>query len=114
MAQAKGLLFEANEWFKDANKINEKLFDAYSLRGNLHQQKEEWFPAQKAFEKILEIDRTVCYISYFSLIFSKDTYALLSMGNIYYKARKEKKEKEEKYLKLAHDFYWKVLQTDPR
>jgi hypothetical protein len=43
-----------------------------------------------------------------------DNYSLVALGNIYYQAKFEKKEKEERYLKLALEFYWKVLQRDPK
>jgi len=52
-----------------------------------------------AFEKILENDQC-------------DLYSLLALGNIYYAAKFDKKEKEERFLKLAMSFYWKALQLD--
>ncbi len=39
---------------------------------------------------------------------------MLALGNLYYNAKFEKKEKEERYLKLALEFYLKVLQRDPK
>lgn len=51
-----------------------------ALLGNLHLQKGKLADAQKRFEKILETDR-------------HDLYALLSLGNIYYLAKFEKKDK---------------------
>jgi len=100
MAKARGQIFEANEWFKDTFMVNDKQAEAWTLIGNLHMAKEEWLLAQKKFEQILEYDRD-------------DTYALLSMGNIYYEAKFEKKEKAKHYLDLAMKFYWRVLQLDP-
>lgn len=80
MAKARGLIYEASEWFKDTFIVNDKQPEAWSLIGNLHMSKEEWLPAQKKFEQILEHDRN-------------DSYSLLSMGNIYYAAKFEKKDK---------------------
>ena len=61
----------------------------------------QWSLAQSAFERILEQH-------------PKDPYALLSLGNLYYAAKFENKEKDAKYTKLAQDFFWKALQIDPK
>jgi RNA polymerase-associated protein CTR9 len=66
----------------------------------MHLTKEEWQPAQKKFERILEKDKS-------------DAYSLLALGNIYYHAKFHNPEKEQKYLKLAYDFFWKVLTKSP-
>ena len=80
MARASGQIYEASVWFKDVFTVNDKNLDAWCLLGNLHLQKEEWLPAQKTFERIIEQSRT-------------DPYAHLSLGNIYYAAKFEKKER---------------------
>lgn len=81
----------------------------------MHLTKEEWQPGQKIFERILEKDKS-------------DPYSLLALGNIYYNAKFHNPDKvylvassevlltfykEAKYLKLAYDFYWKVLTKNP-
>lgn len=43
-----------------------------------------------------------------------DHYALLALGNIFYAAKFEKKDKEDKYMKLAMDYYWRVMKDDPQ
>lgn len=81
----------------------------------MHLSKEEWQQAQKKFEKIMEKDRN-------------DAYSSLSLGNvcqlgsgetnwqfsqIYYNAKFQTAEKEARYIKLANDFYWRVLNRNP-
>lgn len=80
MAQTRGQIYEASVWIKDAFTSNPKLPEAWALLGNLHLQKDDLLNAQKKFEKILESDR-------------HDVYALLSLGNIYYNAKFDKKDK---------------------
>jgi lipoprotein NlpI len=65
--------------------INESHPEAWCLLGNLHLQKEEWQPGQKKFEHILKIA-------------SSDPYVLLSLGNIFYAAKFDKKDRAEKYF----------------
>eukprot|EP00027_Filamoeba_sp_ATCC50430_P019560 CAMPEP_0168540906 /NCGR_PEP_ID=MMETSP0413-20121227/529_1 /TAXON_ID=136452 /ORGANISM="Filamoeba nolandi, Strain NC-AS-23-1" /LENGTH=835 /DNA_ID=CAMNT_0008570677 /DNA_START=98 /DNA_END=2605 /DNA_ORIENTATION=+ len=95
MAKKQGLMYEANEWYKDTFMVTDKNPDVWAMMANLHLSKDEWLPAQRKFEKIL--------------------HEMEKDGNIYYNAKAsgaEKKEREEKYLRLAYDFYWKVLQMD--
>ena len=59
--------------------------------GNLHLKKDELLRAQKKFEKILESDR-------------QDVYSLLSLGNIYYAGKFDKKEKVSSPFNLSDSF----------
>jgi RNA polymerase-associated protein CTR9 len=102
MAHAQGHLTEAAEQLQEVFNVDQKHLTAWSMFGQMHLEKEEWGAAQKKFERILEnVDK-------------KDSFALIALGNMYYNAKFEKKEKEERYLKLALDFYWRVLQNEPK
>lgn len=87
MARNKGQIYEASVWFKDTFTVDDKNTEAWCLLGNLHLQKEEWLPAQKTFERIVESNRN-------------DAYSHLALGNIYYAAKFEKKERVRKYIFL--------------
>ncbi|KAL6076361.1 protein required for normal CLN1 and CLN2 G1 cyclin expression, variant 3 [Balamuthia mandrillaris] len=104
IAREKGQIWAAGEWFKETFTIDPNHADAWSLLANLHLQQCEWIKAQKRFEHIIANSET-----------HNDQYALLSLGNIYYIAKFEKKEKEkrERFLNHALDFYWKVLLRNP-
>jgi len=66
---------------------------AWSLLGNLHLTKDEWLPAQKKFEYILAQQEN-----------RNDPYALLSLANIYYSAKFDKKEKVR--FTTSRDWGW--------
>lgn len=55
MARDKGQIYDAGEWFKEALRINTEHPDAWSLLGNLHLAKDQWQPAQKKFERVLNV-----------------------------------------------------------
>jgi RNA polymerase-associated protein CTR9 len=80
IARAAGLIYEASVWFKESFAVNEKLPEAWCLLGNLHLQKEAWGQAQKTFERLIGENKN-------------DAYANLSLGNIYYSARFEKRDR---------------------
>jgi len=82
MARDKGHIYEASEWFKETFMISPNDVSAWSLLGNLHLAKDEWLPAQKKFEYVLAQPEN-----------KNDPYALLSLANIYYSAKFDKKEK---------------------
>ena len=65
-------MFQASGWFKEAGIRDPDNADSHLLLGNLHMSKSEYGPAQKKFEKILNNAKT-----------KKDTYALLSLANIW-------------------------------
>eukprot|EP01114_Cavostelium_apophysatum_P004221 TRINITY_DN1439_c0_g2_i1.p1 TRINITY_DN1439_c0_g2~~TRINITY_DN1439_c0_g2_i1.p1 ORF type:complete len:1096 (-),score=375.65 TRINITY_DN1439_c0_g2_i1:61-3174(-) len=100
ISQVRGQIYEASTWFKEVFTTDVKSPEAWSLIGQLHLSKDELLQAQKKFEKILETNR-------------HDVYSLLSLGNIYYGGKFDRKDKEDRYLKHSFDFYWKVLQMDP-
>ncbi len=80
--------------------VHEDLPDALAMMGNIHIERNEFHAAQLKFTRILEkVDRN-------------DPYALLSLGNIYYMARADKKDRKERNMKHAAESYWKVLKTD--
>ena len=96
-----GQYSDAIGWIQFSFMINKNHIDSWTMLGALHLHKLEWAPAQLKFEQILKnLDKN-------------DPYSLLALGNIYYNAKFEKKEKADRYFQLAMDFYWKVLQTHP-
>eukprot|EP01112_Ceratiomyxa_fruticulosa_P010770 TRINITY_DN2864_c0_g1_i24.p1 TRINITY_DN2864_c0_g1~~TRINITY_DN2864_c0_g1_i24.p1 ORF type:complete len:1165 (-),score=325.28 TRINITY_DN2864_c0_g1_i24:196-3690(-) len=101
MARDKGLDETATEWYKDAFTVQTDNVAAWTLIGSMHLNKSEWQPAQKKFERVLEVAD------------KNDAYSLLALGNIYYNAKFSNPEKEEKYLKLARDFFMRVLERFP-
>ena len=86
---ANGLIFR----FKETFMIQPNDVSAWSLLGNLHLTKDEWLPAQKKFEYILAQQEN-----------RNDPYALLSLANIYYSAKFDKKEKVRFYYQ--QDWGW--------
>lgn len=101
IARAEKRLDDAMQHLADALAVHEDLPDALAMMGNLHIERHEFHAAQLKFTRVLEkVDRN-------------DAYALLSLGNIYYLARAEKKERKERNLKHAGESYWKVLHADP-
>lgn len=58
MARDSGQIHEASKWFKQALEVDSENPDIVAYIGNLHMRNSEWGPAQKKFEKILEMVRT--------------------------------------------------------
>lgn len=57
MARDSGQIHEASKWFKQALEVDSENADIVAYMGNLHMRNSEWGPAQKKFEKILEMVR---------------------------------------------------------
>lgn len=57
MARDSGQIHEASKWFKQALEVDGENPDIVAYIGNLHMRNSEWGPAQKKFEKILEMVR---------------------------------------------------------
>lgn len=55
MARDSGQIHEASKWFKQALEVDSENPDIVAYIGNLHMRNSEWGPAQKKFEKILEM-----------------------------------------------------------
>jgi hypothetical protein len=55
MARDKNQLYDASDWFTEALRIDTEHPDAWSLLGNLHLAKNQWGPAQKKFERIINV-----------------------------------------------------------
>lgn len=100
IARDSGNINEASRWFKQAIDIDKDNPDVLAYIGNLRMRSGEWGPAQKNFEKILSMPdlRT-------------DSYAMLSLGNIYF-SNLEDKGKYEKHLQHAANFYQQILLVD--
>lgn len=106
MARDRGQIYEASDWYKEALQVNQDHPDAWSLIGNLHLAKQEWFPGQKKFERILKnTDST------------NDAYSLIALGNIWLQTLHQPtkdKEKEKRHQDRALAMYKQVLRSDPR
>eukprot|EP00752_Nemacystus_decipiens_P002121 g2024.t1 len=100
MARDSGQIHEASKWFKQALEVDGENPDIVAYIGNLHMHNSEWGPAQKKFEKILEMPGL-----------RGDSYANLSLGNIYF-SNLEDRTKYEKHLLHAANFYHEVLKKD--
>lgn len=59
MARDSGQIHEASKWFKQALEVDGENPDIVAYIGNLHMRNSEWGPAQKKFEKILEMVRVL-------------------------------------------------------
>lgn len=57
MARDSGQIHEASKWFKQALEVDGENPDIVAYIGNLHMRNSEWGPAQKKFERILEMVR---------------------------------------------------------
>lgn len=58
IARDSGQIHEASKWFKQALEVDGDNPDIVAYIGNLHMRNSEWGPAQKKFEKILEMVRS--------------------------------------------------------
>ncbi|CAM9217141.1 unnamed protein product [Discosporangium mesarthrocarpum] len=100
IARDSGQIHESSKWFKQALDIDNENPDILAYIGNLHMRSSEWGPAQKKFERILEMPSL-----------RGDSYAMLSLGNIYF-SNLEDRTKYEKHLQHAANFYQEVLKED--
>ncbi|CAM9129407.1 unnamed protein product, partial [Choristocarpus tenellus] len=100
IARDSGQIHEASKWFKQALDIDSENPDILAYIGNLHMRNLEWGPAQKKFEMILDLPTL-----------RGDSYAMLSLGNIYF-SNLEDRTKYEKHLQYAANFYQEVLKED--
>lgn len=62
MARDSGQIHEASKWFKQALEVDGENPDIVAYIGNLHMRNSEWGPAQKKFEKILEMVRVALWV----------------------------------------------------
>ena len=98
-------LSSASDWFKEAAHHNVDHPDSHLLLGNLHMAKGEYGPAQKKYEKVLDNVAT-----------KTDTYAMLSLGNIWLETLYQSipdMEKKKRHAERAFNFYKQVLKLDP-
>ena len=98
-------LSSASDWFKEAAHHNVDHPDSHLLLGNLHMAKGEYGPAQKKYEKVLDNVAT-----------KTDTYAMLSLGNIWLETLYQSipdVEKKKRHAERAFNFYKQVLKLDP-
>jgi tetratricopeptide (TPR) repeat protein len=104
MARDAGELDHADAWWESVHKSAKNHAETRCLQGNLHLQRGALLPAQKAFEKIIDTGD------------KDDAYASLALGNIYYIAHFDKRDEGRSVRQLEHawQFYWAVLQRDPR
>ncbi|KAF2076983.1 hypothetical protein CYY_001692 [Polysphondylium violaceum] len=93
--------YESSEWYREALNISPNNAEAWALYGNLHLSRDEWYHAQKKFEQVLESSN------------KNDTYASLSLGNIYYNAKFSTPDKVEKYLGNAESYFQRILSKNP-
>mmetsp|Transcript_39349 Transcript_39349/g.63823 ORF Transcript_39349/g.63823 Transcript_39349/m.63823 type:complete len:766 (+) Transcript_39349:2-2299(+) len=110
IAKVRGHIYEASDCIKLALNIKEDNFDALSLLGNLHLEKDEpreLEEAQKKFKRILQVDKN-------------DSYAILSLANTYCSlarheaiAHKGNDGRTSEALLKAMDYYNKVLTKEP-
>ncbi|OQV18381.1 RNA polymerase-associated protein CTR9-like protein [Hypsibius exemplaris] len=105
IARDKGNILKASDWFKEAAHANADHPDSHLLLGNLHMAKGEYGPAQKKYEKVLDNPTT-----------KTDTYALLSLGNIWLETLYQNipdVEKKKRHAERAFMLYKQVLKLDP-
>jgi len=102
IACARGHLAEAAYWFEETFTVQPKHADASTLLGRLHMARSEWQRAQRCFEGVLEA-------------VPQDPYSMVSLGNIYFEATAARRDPtaHKRFMNLAHDFFFKVLQKQP-
>ena len=105
ISQSKGKYNEAIEHWNKVLELDPDNAEARSLLGNLYTSREQWRLAQTEFETLLNRDKT-----------SKDPYAMLALGNIYYNAKWDKRDtsSQEKCLNHAFEQYSRVLLRNPK
>ena len=96
-----GSLRESSQWLKIAAETAPGNPEVLTLVGNLHLSVADWQPAQKVFD---------------SLLMRKDpnveSYARLSLGNIYFATLNVSPARYQKHLQYAADYYKKILEKD--
>ena len=95
---------EAKDQFNEAIHLEPNNLDALTLQAQMHEANMELSLAQKTFQKILEIS-------------PKDTYALLSLGNIFlatahHHQSGREADKVKRHLDCALNYYKTVLKHD--
>jgi RNA polymerase-associated protein CTR9 len=97
-----GSLIQCADWLKISATI-ERTPEVLALIGNLHLSLCDWNSAQPVFEELLV-----------KKIPSVESYATLSLGNIYFSAlHGATTERYPKFLRFAADYYKNVLTKDP-
>jgi RNA polymerase-associated protein CTR9 len=95
MARQEGRTDEALRQLNLALTVHEDLPDALAMMGLVHLESNEFHAAQLKFTRVLE------------RVNQNDPYALLALGNIYYMARADKKERKERNMKHAAESFWR-------
>ncbi|CAB3402035.1 unnamed protein product [Caenorhabditis bovis] len=107
LTRDRGQIYDSSVWFKNALQYDQTSPDAWTLIGNLHMSKNEWQPAQKKFEHILQKCENK----------TTDAYSLIALGNVWLEqlmTPNHKKEDEKKYMDRALAMYQKALKSQPR
>ncbi|XP_055351181.1 RNA polymerase-associated protein CTR9 homolog [Paramacrobiotus metropolitanus] len=105
MERDRGFFPKAADWFKLAGSVGQDHPVAQLLFGNLHMSRAEYVLAQKKYEKVLTLPKS-----------KTDTYAMLSLGNIWLESlymSTADPEKKKRHVDRAYDFYKQVLHVDP-
>ncbi|KAF1745037.1 hypothetical protein MXB_4168 [Myxobolus squamalis] len=103
LAKSRGDFREASDWFNSALKENS---EAWLHIANLHLLKHEFGPAQKKFEKVIASDKN-----------NPDTYAWLSLGNIWLSllhSSLHDPEKKKKFSDRCLNIYKNVIKIDSK
>jgi len=96
-----GLLDECTQWLQGAVKVAPTHPEVLTLVGNLHLSLSDWQPAQRLFDKLLNMRNPAV-----------EAYSLLSLGNIYFSTLYTSPERYEKNLSHSAEYYRKVLAKD--
>eukprot|EP00993_Chasmostoma_nieuportense_P007730 NODE_98_length_3206_cov_30.755440_g91_i0.p1 GENE.NODE_98_length_3206_cov_30.755440_g91_i0~~NODE_98_length_3206_cov_30.755440_g91_i0.p1 ORF type:complete len:1050 (-),score=320.08 NODE_98_length_3206_cov_30.755440_g91_i0:56-3172(-) len=93
---------QAAQWLETALGVDSSQPEAWLMLGDAYAHNKEWIRAQDKYEYVL------------NNIMKQDAHAALGMGFIYLNALQQATlpDKEEKYSRLAADFYQKALQND--
>ncbi len=95
IARQQGRTDEAMRQLNLALTVHADLPDALAMMGFIHLECYEFHAAQLKFTRVLE------------RVNPNDPYALLALGNIYYMARADKKDRKERNMKHAAESYWR-------
>ncbi|CAD6190371.1 unnamed protein product [Caenorhabditis auriculariae] len=107
LTRDRGQIYDSSVWFKQAIPYDNGSMDAWTLIGNLHMAKQEWQPAQKKFEHILNKITSGKH----------DPYSLIALGNVWLEQLmnpNRKREDEKKYVERATQMYIKALKIQPK
>lgn len=96
-----GSLKECSEWLKIAAAVAPGNAEVHTLIGNLHLSLCDWAPAQRVFDDLLA-----------KKVPSVESYAMLSVGTIYFSNLKVSPQRYAKHLQYASDFYRRILVKD--